>query len=548
MASCEATSFITSMLYETCERLAVLCAHASDLDTVGSILPLGKINPLRTRTFVDRIVSTSGKPEPDHLRQAIDKARSLLTQSTLDMSNSKGEKETQGHVIVLTSNPGVTAIEATTDEEDDKVQLHYLSAGVLLWPSQHEEQSNGWRRLSSLSSKSDVIPQSIHRAGQTEISGALRKLVLQARSGAGYGRLKQLTLDLKPGPNCTIEGIMGRCKFETLRPGERFMVLVKVKIGPTHAGLSPLTSTAIAPGTKSYSPDLWKELEVLLEDNSITVLRARLKYGHSLLPIGTECSVKAEARIEKQHFIPDRSRMSSSTSRRKAPIICGDSPDLQKKAVHCLAVYHAPRHALKMLRKEFGQDGNLSVCPEFIKQVNEELKYQARVIERYDLPGGEPHKATFAINEVTQVADRRSSTVPSDPSERALSDVSNFKPRDWFPVTEEASKHVEASRPFSNNAKRNSKDMSRHPSGGRTVSRHTSRWELPDEAHRIWGEMRKKSKSLSVPKAASKNKTSEEKLRQIQEMALKNKRSIGADTLKSIHLDGSDTKSSAPWL
>lgn len=548
MASCEATSFIASILDETCDRLAVICTHVSNPDSIGNIFPLGKINPRQTRGFVDQVVSTSGKPEATNIGLAIEKARNLLGQSTLDVGNSKGEKETQGHVIVLTSNSGVDLNDVVIDDGEDKVQLHFVSTGILPWPSQHEEHLNGWRRLSSLSSKGNVIPHSIHRAGQTEISEALRALVLHARSGASCGRLKQLTLELKPGPNCTIEGIMGRCKFEILRPAELSMVLVKVKVNTIPARSSTSPSIPPTPRTTSQTPNLWKELEVMLEDSSVVVLTARLNYGHSSLPIGTECSINSEARVQKQLVAPDRSCMFSNTSPRNATNTCGDSSELQKKVVYCLAVHHAPRHALKTLRKEFGQDGSLSACPKYIQLVTEELKYQARIIERYELPGGEPHKVKFAVDEITPVADRRSSTVQINPSERALSDISNIKPRNWFPAIEVIPRDVEIPRLVSNHAKRNSKEISRHPSGGRTVSRHTAKWELPDEAHRIWGEIRKKSKSLGVPKAVSKHRTSEEKLRQIQELALKNKRSIGADTLKSIHLNGSEASSSAPWL
>ena len=549
MASCEATSLIASILDETYDRLAVICTHASNLETISHILPLGKINPRQTRDFVDRIVSTSGKPEPTDVGLAIGKAQRLLRQSTLDIGNGKGEQETQGHVIVLTSSSGVNLNDVGIDDEGDKVQLHFVSTGILPWRSQQEEHLNGWRRLSSVSSKGDLVPQSIHRAGQTEISEALRTLILQARSGANNGRMKQLTLDLQPGPHCTIEGIMGRCRFETLRPAELFMVLVKVKVNTTLMRSSPSPSITSPPRTTAHMPNLWKELEVLLENNSITVLTARLNYGHSSLPIGTECSIRSEARVLKQFAAPDRSRMSSSASPRNATVMGGNSPELQRKAVYCLAVHHAPRHALKTLRKEFGQDGSLSVCPEYVMLVTEELKYRARIIERYELPGGEPHKVKFAVDdEISPVTDQRSSTVPSNPPERALSDISNFKPRDWFPAAEEDPKQAEIPRPVPSHAKRNSRDMSRHPSGGRTVSRHTPKWELPDEAHRIWGEMRKKSKGMGVPKAVSKQRTSEEHLRQIQELALKNKRSIGADTLKSIHLTGNEASSSAPWL
>ena len=549
MASCEATSFIASILDERCERLAVVCTHASDIDTADDILPLGKIDTRKTRDFVDRIVSTPGKPEPTNVGLAVEKARNLLKQSALDMGNDKGEKETQGHVIVLTSNSGESLDDVVIDEGEDKVQLHFVCTGILPWVSQQEEHMNGWRRLSSLSSRGGVIQQSIHRAGQIEISEVLRTLILHARSGADYGRLKQLTLELKPGPDCTIEGIMGRSKFDALRPAELFTVLVKVKVNTTLAKSSPPPSITPMPQTMSQTPNLWKELQVLLEDSSVMVLTARLNYGHSSLPIGTECSIRSEARVQKQLVAPDRSCRSSSTGTRSAHTMCGDSPELQKKAVYCLAVHHAPRHALKTLRREFGQDGSLSVCPEYVKLVTEELKYQARIIERYELPGGEPCKVKFAADEITPVADhQRSNTVSSYPPERALSDVSNFKPRNWFPATEEAPKYLKTPRLASNHAKRNPKDMSRHPSGGRTVSRHTSKWELPDEAHRIWGEMRKKSKSLGIPKVASKHRSSEEKLHQMQELALKNKRSIGADTLKSIHLNGSEASSSAPWL
>jgi hypothetical protein len=73
--------------------------------------------------------------------------------------------------------------------------------------------------------------------------------------------------------------------------------------------------------------------------------------------------------------------------------------------------------------------------------------------------------------------------------------------------------------------------------------------ESVDEARRIWVEMRKKARGReSIRELSGYMPVSDENLMKIAEKALSNKRSLGADTLKSIATGRRKSGLFAPWL
>ena len=410
---------------------------------------------------MDTIECSIEAPDSSFLDEAIMCAKDVLTGSS------------QGHVIVLTSNMDGVSPDLLVS---DHIQVHMIYPGIIPWRSKHA-QSDGWQI------RGWFQPSDVHNK--------IRNLISHSRRGV-CGSLSDLTLKIYPGTLCSVEGVMGKSKIPTLQCGESITALIKTRVA--------LSSNEEDENSPRISEALMEELDDMLGTASTKVLTAKLSYNHPMLPKDTRSTVSAECYIKKptsssEWNLPTLHRATSFTNDTQVMV--------QMRLVYYLAVFYTPRRALKALSERFGIEGDQSVCSDYLKRVMDELRYQARVIERFDLVCTSTRKTENA----------------SEHFGHGLFQINNYKPRDWVTFSVSPTVREEPLRPI-------------------------------DEAHRIWADMRRMSRTEHKDKGWKQmhTKGSPEMLRRIQERAMKNQRSIGADTLASLTNRARPRMHSSPWL
>ena len=557
MTSCEAAVILASALDQDQDRLAAFCTNSNNFQISDRepILPLSKVNLRRTKKAVDLITCTSDKSS---LSTVIESATAHLLQSTAAYQHESTKRSTTGHVFVFASSFDTVALDVL---EHPEFQVHLVCTSALCCTDHDQQASNGWRVCSRYSHCEAPKSLSIVRKGG-ELQQQLMMVVQHIRFGQCHGQLTDLVVDFEAGAHCSIEGLMGKKSFSSLQPGETISALVKVKIGALPSRKSVLSKLQQSFKTTTGSNDLLKELNALLNETDVAILSAKLKYRHPALSYNTECSIKAEARLKRRTSETEIKRRrpdmeSPTTSNQKAIV--------QSQLINYIGTQHSPRQALKTLAQHYGDSGRASVIPEYYKIVEDELKYRARVAERSSL-------STSGSSEIYQ-ATIEEKKIGSHFGQN-LDDVSNYKPQDWIMVAD------------SNENRR--PQITRSPDKSGLVSSKLSLEGSMDDARQIWGDLKKRSnppltklptkqwqnanrRGGGMGKLFPSNESSgdganmdrvrsseEEKLtlqhptyQQLQELALRNKRSVGQDTLRSI-ANGNESRREggpfAPWM
>lgn len=508
MSACEIATYLSSILNANTDHLAIISTSGGRKDESRPqlLLPLGPVNPRKVKCIIDGIGTSSHRHKPNaiSLHDSLEMAKEMLMEPQGDDVRHASWSAIMGHIFLLTAN--LTGIPSWL-LNDDKLQIHAVHPGSVPWKGQEGIQVNGWRFWTMPFANGGKAASA--RKGEYSPTHDLPTLLAHARLGRSPGALSDLKLEVKAGAGCTIEAVMGRSSFPSLQAGEKIQALVKLRIG-TFPKIASARSDSASDVTSPSSDNLLQELDTMLGETSTPVLTAKLRYKHSLLPAQTHVSVRTQARLKGPIPLSETTWSCSdaqTSGRNKRQL------EVQKHLVFYLATHHEPRDALNTLRDQFGENGKRSVCPEYIKLVMEELRYQAHVIERFEL-----EDATAPENHSSPT------NGPYSHFGEGLFDVENYKPQDWITIPEDSSR---STTPI--NRQKSSTDKSRTPNE-------------KDEAHRIWGDLRKNSRgqvgfqSLGVGggrKVIVTNKVEEEKMRKLQETALRNKRSMGADTLRS---------------
>ena len=413
MASCETARYLASILNIITDRMAIICTSGIQGSDSTLIWPLSQVKAHKIKTSLDTVTTSRQIPTAQHWKQAIIFAKKILRQSPIPNEDNETLQDTFGHIFVLTGNAAGLSSEPLTD---DKLQFHVLCPANV--PREHHNlvRCNGWKlqsisgnELNAVSARKDTDP--------TSMLNKLRGLIMHARGGKFAGVLNNIFIDVKPGHNCSIEEVMGSTKISTLHPGESCTVLVKLRFHGARANNSPLSQ----PGTPLDAEDIMNELDEMLRASAVQILKARLKYKHSDLPEGTICSINAYCYLKQQMRTIERGG-SQSQPRAVQPKDC--TTLVQKRLAYYTATHGSPRHALSNLRREFGETGSHSYCPDYIKLVMKELEFQVRIVDRLELGASpmKPLRPSGSLNPEKFSGDAE--TGPFQPE--------NQKPRDWI--------------------------------------------------------------------------------------------------------------------
>lgn len=527
MASCETARFLSSLLDASNDRMAIICtsslsAQHPDLRT---LLPLTWVSPRRTKAIVDGIVSSTERPCPLALEGAVKSARTLLEQSTPRDQDSGLSPSAFGHIFVLASHSSGLPPELLFH---DKIQLHLVCPGSVPWKADFKARSNGWK-LQSMDSKEIHSSRYVRDKDPSSLFNRLRMTIADARTGSLHGVVSELVLDLKPGRNCTIESVIGQRNLASIQLGEKIVALVTVKIGLAAAAGYTLRSRRQKDDPCPACNDPNKELDELLGTAPVSVLSARLSYKHSLLPPETRCTLTKDCHLKRPLPLGQWRDLPCKSS---VPKQHHSQAEIQKQFAFHVATHHEPRQAMMVLIEDFGDGGSRSACPDYIKLLMEELKYQARTIERFELAEYRSGPLVLTPREM------RSDFWGQEHFGQGLFNGSDYKPHEWIT---DAPDEVPIQSPARSSSKSKSHD-------------YTNSDETADEARKIWADLKRKSRKHFAPNVGGENpmpREMDEATRRLKDLALRNKRSVGTDSLKFLAYPenrGRRTESYSPWL
>ena len=521
MASCETARFLASILNRVTDRLTILCTSVTHTGGADSkvVRGLREVHMNNIKTDLDAITSSSEKLKANAWIDTIDCAKEMLLKSTVPDPDEELLQDTFGHIFLLTPDAdGLSSLPLAHDE----LTFHIICPTSVRRNDQGPIHCNGWK-LRSLSENETQVVSKRQDFDPTSVTNRLRVLISQARSGKLLGNLTELVLEVSAGPDCILEGVIGNVNFAELHPGEVFTALLRLTVrdavvqeyslpgSPTQSSEALLNTT-----------DVLGQLDKILGPTEAKILTARLTYKHSLLPAGTTCSVTSECHVKRRPPDPDQEPRPSTSDFLPA----GECTILvEKRLAYHLATQGSPRNALQTLQNEFGDRFQFSACRDYLNFLAKELKYQARIVERQQLdasPKKKPPAIPMAKSSSESCSQNFFRAETHKPGHRATSDI----------PTEELFKTKPALA---------------------VLSLRESREQLrTDEARRIWGDLRKMKRSPNqTTKGRSISSQVEEARRQgIRELAVRNKRSVGSDTLRSIFSGGESVGKGlgAPWM
>lgn len=520
MASCETARFLASILNTRTDRLAVMCTSITETSGANStvVKELSEVKMHRIKTALDSITSSRKKLGASAWTNTIECAKELLLKSMVPDPDEEPLQDTYGHIFFLTPDADSLPFPSLAHE---KLVFHIISPAGALRNDQSSMHCNGWKlrslseiEIQAVKSKKDLDPMSVFNR--------LRVLIPQARSGKLLGNLTELVLEIKPGPDCVVEGHIGRVDFTELHPGEVFTALFRLKVGAVttkdYYSSHPPTRSSEA---LQKSKDIVGQHDRMVEKTESEILTARLTYRHSLLAAGTMCSVTTQCHMKRHHQDPDQKLSPSAFSSLRPNY---RSVLVEKRLAYRLATHGSPREALTDLHSEFGDKSQFSACPDYINLLAKELKYQARIVQRLEI----------------EASPKKSSTVHG--AKRPLENG----PKSPFGTEQYKPQHSATS-------DIPTQELFRAEPALAVLSLKESREQLrTDEARRIWGDLKKMTwpphqakgdRSISSQLDEARNKG-------IRDIAVKNKRSVGTDSLRSFFSVGESKGRvlGAPWM
>ncbi|KAL8955322.1 MAG: hypothetical protein Q9183_006694, partial [Haloplaca sp. 2 TL-2023] len=274
MASCETARTVATMLDPVNDRMAIICTDSVSVEhpELLTVMPLSLANPRRTKSTVDTIVGSTGEPNASALDKAIRTAQATLVFSTPREQNSDLGAFAFGHIFVLTPNASRICPELLTH---DLIQTHIVSAGSVPWKGQAEVRCNGWKMQSMHGQEMHAVRFSNNNETSNLVS-ELQASINDARKGSLHGAVKDMVLDIKPGEDCAIEGVIGSRNIPSIQPGEKVIRLVRLKVGLPPAGGYSLTQLHGHGNPRPESEDPHEVLDMLLGTTPVPILTATL--------------------------------------------------------------------------------------------------------------------------------------------------------------------------------------------------------------------------------------------------------------------------------
>lgn len=424
-------------------------------------------------------------------------------------------RETAGHIFILSSNP----TECLCMRPPAKAPLCFICPSVVpLFPVL--QQNYRWNQEVTLSPTSSDHTINIH--SYDDVFEGLRLYILRWRSTQVHaGDIKDVRIEIEPEPGSRIEAVIGKQTSTGLAPGQALPLFARVQI-------KPKSSTAVDrypnKGSLTLGPsieDAIEELETLLGETTALIMSVEVRYKHSLLPSNNDIVIREFCQIRRINPVAEWSLRRACIEYPQAQI---EQMEVQKRLAFYIAMTRAPKEALIKLQRVSSRQPVSDEDRKFVGAVKRELEYQ--------LMAAESQKCTSASRMTSEESPDISSSLERFSFEHCEGhlqpSVSQLSPTDASP--------------------------SLNQSISKRVTEQLGLDESNDQARRIWKHMRRDSKSQKrlgkYVKGEKALDASDEQIQDIRRRALQNKRSVGADTLRSLAISAptANDERHAPWL
>ena len=519
MSACESVTAIAHSLTANSDRFALFQTSPDPKKSwsSGKLLSLGEPDLWNLKHVLDNVEVSAGKPEPNCLGETIVLAQSHLKSHPRASSRINNGQESIRQIIVFTSRPHTVT---STSCSEESIGVHVICAGSLPWMSEKSLAGDGWymcyqptcREMSTSGKLKD----------ERRLSDRFRHLIYMLRASSVPGVLSGLELFFNGGRLCTVKKIIGPTKFETLRAGETVKTIVQIRMSAPQVAADNIPGSWHEKLNSQNYGNLTAVLDGVLEEELTTILDAEVRYTHSLLPNGTICHAKSEARVKVvSSLLEQRNKNQWQESATLFEDLGPEAEFVQKSLMYHFATTHTPASALQLLLENFGKAVGLSICPEYLMLLVAELKYQGRVVSRMNSFDKDINERDYERG-AKEMSSLTGSTAPRP----------SVRPERWL--------HADID-PFPEQNRRATIDLVTDPTRGSV--------DLP---RKYWDEIRRVSKGrLSSMMGLGRPRRSSrviEEQRRIQELAVLNGRSIRPESLDEMVYDTKGKENLAPWL
>ena len=266
------------------------------------------------------------------------------------------------HIFIITAEPTLCSQRIGED-----VQVHLINPGIVhrKWPNVSQE---GWR----LHLPATGTGQLGLKGGSTASYSLLQKVIESARLGMSFGQLTDVTIGICASANVQIESIIGDIAYDKLKPGETAHVLLKVRPGP--AGLVHPN----VPGIYNSSEVALAELDTLLGETVQELFCVDVRYRHTLLPGDTTLCTRTVSSIRRH----DRNSLWSSISAQSAADEGYPSGHFHDWLGQFLASRHSPGQTLAILKTLYDTSPVHWYSPDLGRLVKE-LEHRQRAVGNF---------------------------------------------------------------------------------------------------------------------------------------------------------------------
>jgi hypothetical protein len=309
-----------------------------------------------------------------------------------------------------------------------------------------------------------------------------------------------VTIDLVPGTEAKIEEVIGHVPDE-LHPGEKRSLLVKLNVSRMIRAWGREERQSTLTISRAFN-----EVESMLDEVLHKVLSIRVVYKHSRFPGNSTIEAKEDVYLRRSLALREPIRLGSSA----------DETTARKIAMCVAASVEDPQKAIAKL-EEVLHHARLRVPASFLIQLKDELKRQINVEgERY-------LRSTFDLKHLAGYSPEMNRSKPSFELSSAC-----LRLRAYSRLTGQ----TEAS---SSGASGTSLTALSSPCGSPPPPDFALAYasDRGDPAKRIWRKLRQASHGKDG-ECGGEQESLPEALEVVRRVALKNKRSIGVDTLRSL--------------
>ncbi|KAJ5409306.1 uncharacterized protein N7487_003665 [Penicillium crustosum] len=282
-----ASSVFTSNLLINSDRIAVVCVDGSSKNGFELLLPLAFHSFDALRTVLNEFSLRQLKKKT---RRSPDVGKSIRQASRLFYSSPRAAF---CHLVFISAySPENLFISGV----DTAIGIHTISP-QLRFPLETANHPLGWHIFYDADGDDP-------RSCEVHFMRKVSKVVRQLRTGLSPGALSDLKLFVGQGHGCQFESAMEDCHLARLRPGETWILKVKIGVPIEFYQETQLTEHPVV-------EDLIRQINSVLKAYSSEpaaqhVLSARLEHQHSLLPKPHTICLETHCTISRTPGVPPR--------------------------------------------------------------------------------------------------------------------------------------------------------------------------------------------------------------------------------------------------